>query len=43
MFIPFSNISDLDEVQPEIKNKIKFIPVKKYEEVYKYLEVLNNE
>ena len=43
MFIPFSNLSDLDDVQPEIKDKIKFIPVKKYEEVYKYLKELNNE
>ena len=38
IFIPHSNLSDLDDVQDEIKNKIKFIPVKKYEEIYKYLK-----
>jgi len=43
MFIPYLNICDLDDVQPEIKDKIKFIPVKKYEEVYEYLKELNND
>jgi len=38
IFIPFSNISDLDSIPSEIKDKIKFIPVKKYEEVYNYLK-----
>jgi len=38
IFIPFSNVSDLDSIPLEIKEKIKFIPVKKYEEVYKYLK-----
>ena len=38
IFIPYSNLSDLDDVQEEIKNKIRFIPVKKYDEVYKYLK-----
>ena len=38
IFIPYSNISDLDSIPTEIKNKIKFIPVKKYEEVYDYLK-----
>ena len=38
IFIPHSNISDLDSIPMEIKNKIKFIPVKKYEEVYNYLK-----
>ncbi len=38
IFIPYSNLSDLEELQPEIKDKIKFIPVKKYEEVYNYLK-----
>ena len=41
IFIPFSNLSDLEDIQPEIKNKIKFIPVKKYEEIYKYLKEIN--
>ena len=43
MFRPFSNLSELDDVQPEIKNKINFVSVKKYEEVYNYLKELNNE
>lgn len=38
IFIPYSNISDLDSIPTEIKNKITFIPVKKYEEVYEYLK-----
>lgn len=38
IFIPFSNIGDLDLIPQEIKNKIKFIPVKRYEEVYEYLK-----
>lgn len=38
IFIPYSNISDLDNIPKEIKNKITFIPVKKYEEVYKFLK-----
>jgi len=38
IFIPHSNISDLDSIPLEIKDKIKFIPVKKYEEVYKFLK-----
>ncbi|MBR6689953.1 MAG: endopeptidase La [Bacilli bacterium] len=38
IFIPFSNIGDLDSIPIEIKDKIKFIPVKKYEEVYEYLK-----
>jgi len=38
IFIPFSNLSDLEDIQEEIKNKINFIPVKKYEEVYRYLK-----
>lgn len=38
IFIPYSNISDLDTIPKEIKEKIKFIPVKKYEEVYEFLK-----
>ncbi len=37
IFFPQANIKDLDEVPKEIKDKIKFIPVKKYEEIYMYL------
>ena len=42
IFIPYSNINDLDSIPEEIKFKIKFIPVKKYEEVYEYLKGENN-
>lgn len=42
IFIPHSNLCDLEEIQEEIKNKIKFIPVKKYEEIYSYLKENNN-
>ena len=38
IFIPYSNINDLDLIPKEIKNKIKFIPVKKYEEIYEFLK-----
>jgi len=38
----YSNINDLDSIPQEIKSKIKFIPVKKYEEVYEYLKGVNN-
>ena len=43
IFIPHSNISDLDLIPKEIKDKIKFILVKKYEEVYEYLKGANYE
>ena len=38
IFIPSSNIQDLDDIPKEIKDKIKFIPVKNYSEVYKILK-----
>ena len=38
IFIPHLNINDLDYIPEEIKEKITFIPVKKYEEVYEYLK-----
>ena len=38
IFIPISNMNDLDTIPQEIKEKIEFIPVKKYEEVYEYLK-----
>lgn len=38
IFIPYSNLSDLDEIPKEIKDKIKFIPVKNYKEVYNHLK-----
>lgn len=38
VFIPFSNIKELDDIDQEIKDKIKFIPVKNYEEIFNYLK-----
>ena len=38
IFIPSSNIQDLDDIPEEIKDKIKFISVKNYSEVYKILK-----
>lgn len=37
IFIPEENKKDLEEVGDEIKNKVKFIPVKNYIEIYHYL------
>lgn len=37
IFIPKDNMRDLDEIPKEIKEKVKFIPVINYKEVYKYL------
>lgn len=34
IFIPFSNLADLDNIPEEIKEKIRFIPVKNYKEIY---------
>ena len=38
IFIPYSNLKDLDDIPKEIKDKIKFIPVKNYKEVYEHLK-----
>ena len=38
IFIPKDNLRDLDEIPKEIKDKIKYIPVKNYKEVYKMLK-----
>ena len=38
VFIPYSNINDLDNIPKEIKDKITFIPVKNYNEIYNYLK-----
>lgn len=38
VFIPYSNLNDLKNIPEEIKNKIKFIAVKKYEEIYNFLK-----
>lgn len=37
MFIPKDNIKDLDDIPEEIKNKIDYIPVKNYIEIYERL------
>lgn len=38
VFIPYSNIKDLDNIPKEIKDKITFIPVKNYSEIYNCLK-----
>lgn len=37
VFIPYGNIGDLEIIPDEIKNKITFIPIKDYIEIYNYL------
>ena len=37
MFIPLENLKDLDEIPKEVKDKIKYIPVKNYMEIYERL------
>lgn len=37
IIIPKDNLNDLDEVPKEIKQKIKYIPVSEYKEIYKLL------
>lgn len=34
IFIPYDNISDLDEIPKEIKESIKYIPIKDYKELF---------
>ena len=38
VFIPSSNVSELDDIPKEIKDKVKFIPVKNYIEIFKYIK-----
>ena len=38
MFIPYDNVLDLEDVPKEIKEKVEFIPVKKYDEIFNYLK-----
>lgn len=35
IIIPYDNLSDIDEIPNEVKDKIKYIPVKNYNEVFK--------
>ena len=37
IFIPEKNVRDLDEIPEEIKEKIRYVPVKTYKELYKIL------
>lgn len=37
VFIPYGNIGDLEVIPDEIKEKIDFIPIKDYIEIYNYL------
>ncbi len=37
IFIPNSNLNDLSKIPEDIKNKIKFIPVSNFKEVYDYI------
>ena len=34
VFIPYDNISDIDDIPNEIKSNIEYIPVRNYEEIY---------
>ena len=38
VFIPIANVPELDEVPKEIKDKVNFIPIKKYEEIFEYIK-----
>lgn len=42
MFIPYGNINDLVDIPDDIKNKIKYIPVKNYLEIFKKLGESND-
>lgn len=35
VFIPYDNITDIDDIPEEIKNNMEYIPIKNYEEIYK--------
>ena len=38
VFIPYSNVTELDEIPKEIKDKVKFIPVKNYMDIFNYIK-----
>ena len=38
VFIPSANAIELADIPKEIKDKVKFIPVKNYEEIFKYIK-----
>ena len=37
VFIPYDNLNDMEKIPNEIKEKINFVPVKEYIEIYNYL------
>lgn len=37
MFIPYDNLDELDEIPSDIKDRIEYIPVKRYMDIYKEL------
>ena len=37
MFIPYDNLDELDDIPSDIKDKIEYIPVKRYMDIYKEL------
>ncbi len=41
ILMPFDNLNDLDDIPKEIKDSIKYIPVKNYKDVMKYLNTPN--
>lgn len=38
IIMPFNNLNDLDEIPNEVKDKINYIPVKTYDEIYKIIK-----
>lgn len=38
MFIPYDNLEELDDIPSDIKDKINYIPVKKYMDIYKEIK-----
>lgn len=38
MFIPYDNLDNLDDIEEDIKNKINYIPVKNYMDIYKEIK-----
>ena len=43
IFIPKDNISDLEEIEDNIKENLNVIPVKDYKEIYNYLKEIKGE
>ena len=42
VFIPFSNMNDLNKIPNDIKDKMTFVTVKNYKEIYNYLKKHND-